>query len=70
MAVMIFTTSGTVSSHISNTLAADGLDGSCLLIFVAAVEITFCVDFGGVAGGGVGTGADYPMATGYIGDTE
>jgi len=21
--------------------------------------LTFCVDFGGVAGGGVGTGADY-----------
>lgn len=40
------------------TLAAAGFDGSCLLIFAAAVELTFCVDFGGVAGGGVGTGAD------------
>jgi len=39
-------------------LAAPGFDGSCLTIFAALVGITFCVDFGGVAGGGVGTGAD------------
>ena len=44
-----------------DTLAADGLDGSCLPIFTAAVEMTFCGDFGGVAGGGVDTGADYPI---------
>ena len=41
-----------------NTLAAAGFDGSCLPIFAAVVGMTFCVDLGGVAGGGVGTGAD------------
>lgn len=46
-----------------STLAAAGFDGSCLPIFAATVEMTFCGDFGGVAGGGVGTGADYPMRT-------
>jgi len=46
-----------------NTLAAAGLVASCLPIFAAAVEVTFCVDLGGVAGGGVGTGADCPMET-------
>jgi len=40
------------------TLAADGLDASCLLILAADVGTTFCMDLGGVAGGGVATGAD------------
>jgi len=41
------------------TLAAAGLDASCLPILGADVGTTFCMDLGGVAGGGVATGADY-----------
>ena len=45
--------------HFLLTLAAAGLDASCLLILGADVGTTFCMDLGGVAGGGVATGADY-----------
>lgn len=51
-----------VSLSTRDGLAAAGFDGSCLPIFAAVVEMTFCVDLGGVAGGGVGTGADLTSA--------
>lgn len=50
-----------IKQHYLFTLAAAGLDASCLPILGAGVGITFCMDLGGVAGGGVATGADYTI---------